>query len=382
MRKAAIAATAALAVAAAGAGLYLVRNPAPAAEAPAPPPVSAGVPVTAGTVSAGDIPVLLNGVGTVQAYNMVTIKSRVDGHIVNVAFNEGQEVKTGALLIQLDSRPYKAALDQAVANQEKDQANLVNAQRNLARDAAIVQANLAVSQQQYDNDKATVAADQATVDSDKAQVEAAKVNLDYTTITSPINGRLGARLVDIGNIVHATDMTGLVTIAQLQPIFVSFTLPQDTAHKIREEQAKKPLEVRTYGDDDKTLLSTGTLTLIDNSIDQTTGTIHLKATFDNADERLWPGEFVNVRVVLNTRRGVPTVPEQTVQVGPQGRYVYVINAEDKAERRPVEVAAVQDGIAVITKGLSPGERIVIDGQYRLTEGARVTPSPAQPTPAG
>jgi membrane fusion protein, multidrug efflux system len=299
-----------------------------------------------------------------------------------VAFDEGQEVKAGALLIQLDPRAYKAALDQAVANQEKDQANLVNAQVNLARDAQIVNANLAVSRQQFDNDKATAAADQAIVDSDKAQVEAAKVNLDYTTITSPINGRLGARLVDTGNIVHATDMTGLVTIAQLQPIFVSFTLPQDTAHKIREEQAKKPLEVRTYGDDDKTLLSTGTLTLIDNSIDQTTGTIHLKATFDNADERLWPGEFVNVRLVLGTRRGVATVPDQTVQVGPQGQYVYVINAEDKAERRSVEVAAVQDGIAVITKGLSPGERVVIDGQYRLTEGARVAPSPAQPAPAG
>lgn len=370
MRKAAIGASALFALCVAAAVPLLTRNSAPAAEAPA-PPANNGVPVTAGTVASADVPVLLEGVGTVQAYNMVTIKSRVDGQIVRVDFAEGQEVKAGAPLVQIDPRPYKAALDQAIANQEKDQANLTNAQVNYQRDAQIVNSNLAISRQQFDNDKATAAADQAIVDSDKAQVEAAKTNLDYTTITSPIEGRLGARLVDIGNIVHANDTAGLVTVAQLRPIFVSFTLPQDTAHKIRERQAIAPLEVRAYGDDNKTLLSTGKLTLIDNMIDQTTGTIHLKATYDNADERLWPGEFVNVRVVLNMRKGVPTVPAETVQQGPQGHYVYVIKSDDTVERREVDVAVVQDGIAVISKGLLPGETVVVDGQYRLTEGARV-----------
>ena len=269
-----------------------------------------------------------------------------------------------------------------MANQDKDQANLTNAQLNLARDSQLINSNLAISRQQFDNDKATVAVDQAIVDSDKAQVEAAKVTLDYTTIRSPIDGRLGARLVDIGNIVHASDPGGLVTVAQLQPIFVSFTLPQDVAHKVRERQAKAPLEVQAFGDDNKTLLSTGKLSLIDNTIDQATGTIHLKATFANADERLWPGEFVNVQVVLNVRKGVPTVPAQTVQEGPNGHYAYVIKTDDTVERRPVEVAVVQNGLAVISKGLSPGERVVVDGQYRLTQGVRVRPSSEKPAAAG
>ncbi|HEX6442455.1 MAG TPA: efflux RND transporter periplasmic adaptor subunit [Stellaceae bacterium] len=377
MRKAAIA-IAVLAAAMAATGSYLVQHPAPAAEAPAPPPAPPGVPVTADTVKAADVPVLLNTIGTVQAYNMVTIKTRVDGQITRIDFTEGQEVKAGAPLMQLDPRAYKAALDQANANLEKDQASLANAQRNYARDAAIISSNLAVSQQQFDNDKATVLTNQASVDSDKAQVDAAKVNLDYTTITSPIEGRLGARLVDIGNIVHANDPGGLVTIAQLKPIFISFTLPQNQTHKVRERQAKGPLEVLAYGDDNKTLLSRGKLTLIDNTIDQTTGTIHLKATYDNADERLWPGEFVNVRVVLNIRQGVPTVPAQTVQDGPNGQYAYVIKDDETVERRDVEVAVVQDGIAVISKGLSPGEKVVVEGQYRLTQGARVRPTEAKP----
>jgi multidrug efflux system membrane fusion protein len=374
MRKGAIAAVAALAMFAA-AGLPRVFELAAPAAAQAPPAGGPGIPVTAGTVAAADVPVFLQAIGTVQAFNMVTIKSRVDGQIVKVNFTEGQEVKAGDPLVQIDPRSYKAALDQATANQEKDQANLANAQANLARDAQIVKNNLAVSQQQFDTDKTTVSADQAAVDSDKAQVEAARVNLDYTTITAPIDGRLGARLVDIGNIVHAADPTGLVTIAQLQPIFVSFTVAQENAHKIRERQANAPLEVVAYGDDGKTLLANGKLTLIDNAIDQPTGTIHMKASFANQDERLWPGEFVNVRLILSTRKGAPTVPAQTVQSGPTGQYVYVIKPDNTVERRDVEVAAVQDGIAIVTKGLEPGEKVVVDGQYRLTNGARVKAEP-------
>jgi multidrug efflux system membrane fusion protein len=341
-----------------------------AADAPA-PSAQPGIPVTEGTVEAKDMPVFLAGIGTVQAYNTDLIKTRVDGQIVKVAFQEGQEIKVGDPLLQIDPRPYKAVLDQAVANQEKDQANLTNAQLNFQRDAAIIGANLAVSRQQYDNDKAAVAADQAIVDTDKAQVEAAQVNVDYTDIRSPIPGRLGVRLVDVGNIVHAADNGGLVMITQTKPIFVTFTMAQEYLHKIHEKQAQGDLQVEAYGADNVTRLSQGKLSVIDNMVDQTTGTIKLKAAFDNEDERLWPGEFVNVRLILNTRKGVPTVPAQTVQEGPTGKYVYIIKSDDTVARRTVEVASIQDGIAVIDKGLEAGDKVVVDGQYRLTEGARV-----------
>ncbi|HVB18274.1 MAG TPA: efflux RND transporter periplasmic adaptor subunit [Stellaceae bacterium] len=357
-------------------------KPAPAVAAGPPSAGGQGIPVTAGTVTLADVPVLLSTIGTVQAYNMVTIKSRVDGQLVAADFTEGQEVKAGAPLFRIDPRPYQATFDQTLANQEKDQANLANAQRNFARDSQIIKSNLAVSQQQFDNDKAAVAVDQATVDSDKALAEAARLNLGYCTITAPISGRLGAQLVDVGNLVHASDTTGLVTIAQLKPIYLSFTLPQDQAHKIRERQAIAPLVVRAYGDDNKTLLSSGKLSLIDNAIDQATGTIHLKATFANDDERLWPGEFVNIRLVLQVRKGVPTVPAQTVQEGPEGRYAYIIKPDDTVERRAVEVAAVEDGVAIISKGLSPGEKVVVDGQYRLTNRAHVRLTAPKPGAAG
>jgi multidrug efflux system membrane fusion protein len=373
MKKVAIAAAAVLTVTAAAAILPQALQPSPSAAAADKPNAGGGppVPVTAGTVTAADVPVFVSAIGTVQAYNMVTIKSRVDGQMVGMDFKEGQEVEKGAKLFQIDPRSFQAALDQANANQEKDQANLSNAQRDLERDSQLIKSNLAVSQQQFDKDKAAAAADQALVDADKAQIEIARLNLSYADIRAPISGRLGARLVDVGNMVHATDTTGLVTIAQLKPIFVSFTVPQENAHKVRERQAKAPLEVLAYGDDNKTVLAKGKLTLIDNAIDQATGTIRLKATFANDDERLWPGQFVNVRLVLNIRKGVPTVPAQTVQEGPTGNYAYVIKSDDTVERRTVEVATIQDGVAVIGKGLSPGEKIVVDGQYRLTEGARV-----------
>jgi multidrug efflux system membrane fusion protein len=381
MRTSAIVAAVALAV---GAGaVAVVSTGAPKAVAQSPAPAGGGVPVTAGTVTAADVPVYLSGIGTVQAFNTVTVRSRVDGQIVKIDFAEGQEVKAGAPLLQIDPRPYKAALDQATATQEKDQANLANAQLNLARDSQLMKSNLAVSQQQFDTDKANVAAGQALVDSDKAQMESAKLNLEYSTITAPIEGRLGSKLVDIGNIVHAADTAGLVTIAQLKPIFVSFTLPQTDLDAIREHQAKGNLIVRAYsGSDPTSPLSEGRLTLIDNAIDQATGTIHLKATFPNQDERLWPGEFINVRLLLDIRRGAPTVPSQTVQVGPDGSYVYVVNSQNKAERRPVEVASVQDGIAVIAKGLKAGEKVVVEGQYRLTEGATVKVEAPRQGPTG
>jgi membrane fusion protein, multidrug efflux system len=385
MKKVAIAAAAVLVVTAAAAiPLPQALQPSSPAAAADKPQTGGGppIPVTPGTVTAADVPEFVSAIGTVQAYNMVTIKSRVDGQIVGVEFTEGQEVKKGAKLFQIDPRSFQAALDQAVANQEKDLANLANAQRDFERDTQLIKSNLAVSQQTFDKDKATVAADQALVDGDKAQIETARLNLSYADIRAPIDGRLGARQVDIGNMVHATDTTGLVTIAQLRPIFVSFTVPQENAHKVRERQAKGPLEAVAYGDDNKTMLAKGKLTLIDNTIDQATGTIRLKATFANDDERLWPGEFVNMRLVLNIRKGVPTVPAETVQEGPTGNYAYVIKNDDTVERRAVEVSSIQDGVAVIGKGLSPGEKVVVDGQYRLTEGARVKLAAPAPKAAG
>jgi multidrug efflux system membrane fusion protein len=206
----------------------------------------------------------------------------------------------------------------------------------------------------------------------------ASINLGYTNITSPIDGRLGARLVDVGNLMHANDNTALVTIAQLKPIFVSFTLAQSTLDEIRQYQRQAPLDVVALSGDSKTQLAEGKLTLIDNAIDQATGTIHLKATFANLDEQLWPGEFVNLRLVLRMRRGVATVPAQTVQEGPNGDFAYVISKDDTVERRPVEVTAVQDGVAVVSKGLTLGERVVVEGQYRLTDGVRVKLQPQHP----
>jgi multidrug efflux system membrane fusion protein len=341
-----------------------------------------GIPVTAGTVAAQDVPVFLHGIGTVQAYNMVAIKSRVDGQIVKVDFKEGQDIKTGDPLFQIDPRPFQAALDQAQAAKQKDEAQLVGAQLDLDRYEKLIGSGWQ-TRQSYDQQKATVGQLQASIKGDEAQINTAKLNLSFADIRSPIDGRLGARLVDKGNLVHANDNTPLVMITEVKPIFVSFTLPQDNFDDIRESQGKAPLLVYAYSGDGKKQLAEGKLTLVDNAIDQATGTIHLKARFDNEDERLWPGEFVSLRAVLWTRQDVATVPSQTVQDGPDGHYAYVIKPDNTVERRAVEVASIQDGIAVVTKGLTPGERVVVDGQYRLTNGARVNPqSPSTPAAAG
>jgi len=350
-------------------------GPQAAAQVPAP-----AVPVTAGTVVAQDVPVFLHGIGTVQAYNMVAIKTRVDGQIVKVDFKEGQEVKEGDPLFQIDPRPFQAALEQAQAAKQKDEAQLAGAKLDLERYSKLLGTGYQ-TRQSYDNQTALVAQLQAAIKGDQAAIDNAQLNLGYADIRSPIDGRLGARLVDKGNLVHANDNTALVTITELKPIFVSFTLPQDTLDEVREQQQKAPLVVRAYSSDGNTLLSVGKLTLIDNSIDQTTGTIHLKARFDNQDERLWPGEFVSLRLILKVRPKAATVPAQTVQEGPDGNYAYIIKPDNTVERRPVTVASVQDGIAVITKGLSPGQRVVVDGQYRLTDGARVKILPPRPASA-
>ncbi len=335
------------------------------------------VPVIAGVVVAQDVPQYLQGIGTVQAFNSVAVKSRVDGAIVKVAFTEGQEVKTGDLLIQIDPAPYQAGLALATANKEKDEAQLATAQADLVRYGKLVGSGFQ-TRQSFEQQQGMVAQLQAAIKGDQAQIDTAHLNLGYTELRSPIDGRLGARLLDIGNLVRATDNVSLVSITQMKPIFVSFTLPQDDLDPIREEQKKAQLDVAALASDGQAELGVGKLTLIDNMIDQATGTIHLKATFPNADERLWPGEFVNLRLVLRVRHDVATVPAQTVQDGPDGHYAYVIGKNDTVERRAVQVSAVQNGIAVIDKGLAPGERVVVEGQYRLTDGTRIRALDAKP----
>jgi multidrug efflux system membrane fusion protein len=363
-----------IAVAAAGAAAFhwadRLFDAARAAETTQPPAAPPGVPITAGVVKAVDVPVFLTGIGTVQAMNTVAIKSRVDGQIVGVNYKEGENVKPGDPLVQIDPRPFQVALEQAEALKAKDEATLTSAQADLARSAQLVGPGYRTVQT-YDQQKATVAQLQAAIKGDQAQIDMARLNLSYTDIRAPIAGRLGVRLIDAGNMVRATDNTVLVTITQTKPIYITFTLAQEYLHKIHEKQALGDLTVQAFGGDNVTLLSEGKLTVIDNTIDQATGTIRLKGTFANEDERLWPGEFVNVRLILRIRKGAPTVPAQTVQQGPDGSYVYVIKPDDTVERRVIEVASVQDGVAVISKGLEPGEKIVVEGQFRLTNGARI-----------
>ena len=335
-------------------------------------PANPPVPVTPGTAETRDMPVYVRGIGSVQAFNTVTVKSRVDGQIVKVDFTEGQEVKTGDPLFEIDPRPFQAALAQANAAKEKDQAQLTSAQADLQRYAQLVGPGYQ-TRQTFDQQKGLVGQLQASLKADQAAIDNAALNLTYATIRSPIEGRLGARLVDIGNLVHAADNTSLVSITQLKPSFVTFTVPQNQFERIRQSAAAGPVEVQAVSADDQTQLARGKLTLIDNQVDPATGTIRLKGTFDNADERLWPGEFVNTRLVVGTDKDAVTVAARALQRGPNGEYLFVIKPDMTVEIRNVEVAEVENGIAAIGKGLSPGEQVVVDGQYRLDQGSKVNP---------
>jgi multidrug efflux system membrane fusion protein len=340
---------------------------APSASANPPP-----VPVSPGTTETRDMPVYVRGIGTVQAFNTVTVKSRVDGQIVKVDFTEGQEVKAGDPLFEIDPRPFQAALAQASAAKEKDQAQLTSAEADLKRYSQLVGPGYQ-TRQSFDQQKGLVGQLTASIKADQAAIDNATLNLTYATIRSPIDGRTGARLVDIGNLVHATDNTGLVSITQLKPIFVTFTVPQNQFDRIRKSAAAGPVEVQAVSADDQTQLAAGKLTLIDNQIDAATGTIRLKATFDNADEALWPGEFVNTRLVAGIDKNAVTVAARALQRGPKGEYLFVIKPDMTVEIRNVEVAEVEHGLAAIGKGLSPGEQVVVDGQYRLDQGSKVNP---------
>ena len=336
------------------------------------------VPVFAAAAQTEDVPIILRGIGAVQAYNTVSIKSRVDGNIVQVAYKEGQDVKKGDLLIQLDPRPFQAALDQAVGNQTKDQANLDNARRDLARDAAIVGANLAVTQQQYDTQKALVASDQATVDSDKAAAEAAKVNLDYAAVRSPIDGRTGRRQVDIGNLVQASAATTLVVVTQTKPIYVTFSVTGTDLTRIREQMTQHELTVAAFDADDQKQIAEGKLTLVNNQVDATTGMVTLKATFANDDEVLWPGAFVNAHLILDTVKDGVTVPSAAVQMGPKGSFVYLIKDDSTVDTRGVDVTQIEANSALIGKGLAAGDKVVVSGQNRLFPGAKVAVQQGEP----
>jgi membrane fusion protein, multidrug efflux system len=356
--------------AAAGVAVWYVagNNPFANSQALATPPRT--IPVTDGRAELKDVPVYVSGIGTVQAYNTVSVRSRVDGQITKVLFKEGQEVKAGDPLFQIDPRPFQAALDQAVATKQKDEAQLKGAELDLERYRPLVGQGFQ-TRQSFEDQEATVGQLQGMIKADQAQIESAQLNLGYALVRAPIEGRTGQRLVDIGNFIQASQMTNLVTITQLKPIFVSFPLQQDVLDEIRQNQIKAPLAVDAVGSDDKNVLATGTLTLIDNQVDVATGTIHLKATFANADEHLWPGEFVTARVTLSVRKNVVTVPAQTVMRGENGTYVYVIKADDTVTRRSVKVGMTQDNLAVIESGLRADDHLVVEGQYRLSEGAKV-----------
>ena len=367
MRVRVVAATVvAVAAVAGGVGWHLSREPATAA-APAAP---AAIPVVAGTVQRADVPIYLTGIGSVQAFNTVTVKARVDGQIDKIAFNEGQDVKAGDPLVQIDPRPFQAALDQAIGKKGSDAAQLANARIDMTRDVNLATRG-AVSQQTADAAKALVAQLEANVQADQAAIDSAKVQLDYTSITAPISGRTGLRLVDQGNIVHATDTTGLVVITQIEPISVVFTLSEDVLPDVTRQMAQGTLKTEALSRDGNTRLGEGTLTLIDNEIDQTTGTMRLKATFPNQDHALWPGQFVNAKLYLSVRHDGITVPASVVQRGPQGDFAYVIKPDRSVEARPIKVAQIQDGVALIDGGLDAGEQVVVDGQYKLRPGSHV-----------
>jgi multidrug efflux system membrane fusion protein len=328
------------------------------------------VPVVAATVNSHPVPIYLRGVGTVIAYNNVVVRSQITGPIIKISFQQGQTVHKGDLLAEIDPRPYQAQLDQATANRARDQAQVVNAQANLDRYTPLLAKGFATSQL-VDTQKAQLAQLQAMVKSDEAIIESAQVNLAYTKLTAPIDGVTGIRQIDEGNIIHPTDPNGLVDLTQIQPISLIFTLPQTTFTEIQQEMAKGTVKVLAYSQDDKTKLDEGALLLIDNQIIQTTGTIRLRATFPNAKRLLWPGELVNVRLLLKTQPDGLTIASGAVQQGPNGAYVYVIAPDQSVQMRPVNVAQISEGDALIDSGLKANENIVVDGQYKLQPGAHV-----------
>jgi len=337
------------------------------------------VPVKVAVAARQNVPIYLTGLGTVQAVLTVGIHSQVDGKLLEVPFAEGQLVKKGDVLARIDPRLFKAALDQAKAKRAQDEAMLVAAQKDLTRFKTLALKSYE-SEQNVDLQQAKVDQLRAATDADAAAIESAQTQLDYTTILAPSDGRIGVRLVDAGNVVHASDTGSIATLVLTQPAAVLFTLPARALDDVRQAMRGNPLEVIAFDPDNQRQLSTGTLLMVDNAIDQTTATIRLKATFANADERLWPGEFVNARLLLETRANVIAVPASAVQRGPQGLFAWIVTSDDTAAARPIQVGSTTGDLTIVTSGLDHGDRVVTEGQYKLQNNAPVTVS-APPTAA-
>jgi multidrug efflux system membrane fusion protein len=338
----------------------------------APPAIA----VDTAAVAHSDVPIYLSGLGTVQAFYTVTVTARVDGELETIAFNEGQTVHKGDLLAQIDPRPNQAALDQAVATKAKDAAQLVNAKRDLERYTILQPQDLA-SKQTVDTARAMVDQLSAQLQVDQALIDNARTQLAYTRITSPIEGRTGIRLVDPGNIVHAAATTGIVVVTQVQPISVIFTLPEEDLAAVTTALAAGPVNVTTVSRDGGTELDQGTLTLVDNEIDQPTGTAKLKATFANAHNTLWPGQFVNARVLVRTLHDALTVPSTAIQLGPNGPFTYVVKPDSTVEVRQLKVGDESGALTVVTAGLALSEHVVTSNQYRLQAGVHVRAAAAE-----
>jgi multidrug efflux system membrane fusion protein len=327
------------------------------------------VPVTISPVGKADFPVYLTGLGTVQGFNTVLVRTRVDGQIDKITFKEGQLVKQGDLLAEIDPRPFQAALNQAKAKKAQDQANLANANLDLQRYTKLGEF---ATRQQTDTQRSTVAQLTAQIEADDAAIFNAQTQLDYTQVKSPISGVAGLRQVDVGNIVNASTQTGIVTIAQIEPIAVIFTAPEEQLPYINEAQSTQPLKVIAITTDGKKPLAEGTLAVVNNQVDTSSGTIRLKAVFDNKDHALWPGQSVSTRLLVKTLKDATVVPDDAIQHSTDGLYAYVVNQENKAELRKVKVSQSIDGRSVVDSGLSPGDQVITAGQYKVQPGTTVS----------
>jgi membrane fusion protein, multidrug efflux system len=338
----------------------------------APPAPSGGqaIAVDATAVKRADVPVYMEGLGTIQAFNTVTVTARVDGELQKLGFTEGQMVKKGDLLAQIDPRPFQAALGQAVATKAKDEAQLQSARADLERYLLLAPENLA-SKQILDAQRALVSGLEAQIKGDQASIDNARTQLQYTTITSPIQGRTGIRRVDVGNNIHATDTAGIVVVTQMQPISLIFTLPEDALETMGGALSAGQVTVAAMSRDGNTELDRGTVALVDNQIDQNTGTIRVKAVFPNTQSKLWPGQYINARVLVRTDKGALTIPSAAVQRGPNGVFTYVVKPDFTVEMRPLKVAEESGPVTVVREGVRDGERVVTSNQYRLQPGAHV-----------
>lgn len=328
------------------------------------------IPVAVAKAEVRDLPILLNGLGSVEAYNTVAVKSRLDGQLIRINVKEGQEVKEGELLAEIDPRPYEVQLSQAQATLFKDQSALKDARVNLERFQQLYKDGV-ISKQQFDTQGSLEGQLDGAVRADQAQIDNVKLNLVYTRITAPVSGRIGLRQIDVGNMVHAADSNGLLVITQLQPISVIFSLPQDNLQAVSQHMSKGRLAVDAYSRDDRTKIATGSLITIDNQIDTTTGTAKLKAVFDNRDRSLWPNEFVNVHLLLEVRKNNIVVPSAAIQRGPQGTYVFTVKPDKTAEMRNVTASISQGNFTAISQGLQSGETVVTDGQDKLQPGTKI-----------